>query len=61
MAATDTFQTFNTSLSSRERALFKGLIHQTTEELLAARSEDARIRIVNSYLEEVHERAERKH
>jgi len=58
MAAVDTFRTFNASLSSRERALFIELIKQTSEELLAARSEDARLRIVNGYLEEFHDRAE---
>lgn len=58
MAAENTFQSFNSLLSDRERAIFKQLIQQTTEELLAARSEDARIRIVNSYLEEIHDRVE---
>jgi hypothetical protein len=56
MAATDTFQSFNAGLGTKERETLNQLIKMTTDELLAARSEDARMRIVDVYLKIVQER-----
>jgi hypothetical protein len=60
MAATDTFRHFNDSLPKEEvSASIADLIRQSGEELLAARSEDARLRIVESHMKEVHARVKR--
>jgi hypothetical protein len=55
MAAYDTFVTFNDSLTQQELAGVKELTSSRRDELLGARSEDARIRLVSSYIEEVKE------
>jgi len=55
VAAYDTFVTFNDSLREEERAGVKELTSSRRDELLSARSEDARVRLVNSYIEEVKE------
>ena len=60
MAAFDTFHAFNNSLSEEQRNVLRDLIRSQTEELLAARSEDARTRIVGRYLQEVHDRLDEK-
>jgi hypothetical protein len=52
MSAFDTFHGFNTSLSASERDMLRDLIKTQTEELLAARSEDARVRIVRNYIKD---------
>lgn len=46
MAAWDTFTALTGSLSDHEREPLKELIRSTTADLLAARSEEARVRIV---------------
>jgi hypothetical protein len=56
MAATDTFRHFNESLPEDVRASIADLIQQTGEQLLAARSEDARARIVAVHTTEVNAR-----
>lgn len=53
MAAFDTFTSYVDSLSSSERDLLNIYIKQQREELLAARSEDARLRILDRFMEEV--------
>ncbi len=58
MAAFDTFHSFNNSLSLEQREMLNDFIRSKTEEMLSARSEDARIRIVDHYLQEVHCRLE---
>jgi hypothetical protein len=58
MAAFDTFHSFNDSLSQQQRDLLKDFIGRKIEEMLSARSEDARVRIVDRYLHEVHRRLE---
>ena len=55
MAAIDNFHSFNSSLSKEEREGLKDLITQHQAELLAARSEDARTRITEHYIKEVHD------
>ena len=55
MAAYDSFEQFNASLSQGDRKSLRDLIKARNAEMLAARSEDARLRLVQSYIEEVHE------
>ena len=55
MAAYDTFATFNDALTEAERTGVKELTSSRRDELLNARSEDARVRLVTSYIEEVKE------
>lgn len=54
MAAQDTFDSFNASLSNAERVQLRDFIKVNREELLASRSEDARVRLVHEYIREVH-------
>ena len=55
MAAHDSFELFNASLTHQDRENIRDLIAIRRVELLAARSEDARIRLIQNYIEEVHE------
>ncbi len=55
MAALDMFVTFNESLSDAERQAVRELIRSRTDELLGARSEDARVRLITNYIDEVRE------
>jgi hypothetical protein len=55
MAAWDTFTALTESLRDHEREPLKDLIRNTNEDLLAARSEEARVRIVNELLREARE------
>jgi len=55
MAARDSFDQFNASLSRQDREFLRDLIKIRRAELLAARSEDARLRLIQSYVGEVHE------
>lgn len=56
MAATDTFRHFNQSLPKELAASVADLLRQNSEELLAARCEDARNRIVEAHIKEVNGR-----
>ncbi len=60
MAAQDTFDSFNCSLSLQDRTHLKEFINSERQELLAARSEDARVRIVHEYIKQVHETLQEK-
>ena len=55
MAAEDTFNHFIASLTNAGRESVKALTKAKREELLAARSEDARVRMVQDYIKEVHD------
>ena len=55
MAAQDTFDSFNASLSDSEREQLRDFVSAKREELLASRSEDARVRLVHEYIKELHE------
>jgi hypothetical protein len=55
MAAQDTFNSFNSSLTEGERATLSEFIKTQTQELLVARSEDARVRLVHEYIWQVNE------
>ncbi len=54
MAATDTFESFTTSLTEQERKHLAAFIKTGRADLLAARSEDARLRILNQFIAEAH-------
>jgi hypothetical protein len=54
MAANDNYQQFIHSMTEKERAATTSLQKRTWEDLLAARSEEARLRIVEFFVEEVH-------
>jgi hypothetical protein len=60
MAAHDTFEKFLESLSSEEKENLKELIRRQREGMFAARSEDARVRLVHEFLHQVHESRKRK-
>ena len=55
MAALDMFITFNESLSDAQREAVRELILSRRDELLGARSEDARVRLVSKHIDEVRE------
>ena len=55
MAAVDMFDEFSSSLSKKDAESIRELVKIRRAELLAARSEDARIRVARSYIEEVSE------
>ena len=55
MAAQDTFDSFNASLPDAEREQLRDFVRTKREELLASRSEDARVRLVHAYIREIHE------
>ncbi|MEK9137400.1 MAG: hypothetical protein AAB393_09775 [Bacteroidota bacterium] len=57
MAAQDTFDNFIASLSHAERERLKDLIKLEREQLLSARSEDARLRLVHDFIVEVNDLA----
>ena len=54
MSAYEAFEHFNSTLPQKVRSSVQELIRMRTGELLAARSEDARVRLVESYIEELH-------
>lgn len=53
MAATDTYRHFLGTLPQDVKDSLRDLLRETGEELLAARSEDARNRIVEAFIREV--------
>jgi hypothetical protein len=55
MAAFDLFRSVISELSEAERTTSDELIHQAQTDLLAARSEEARVRIVHGFVAELHE------
>jgi hypothetical protein len=55
MSAWDTFWKVTASLTERERESLKEIIANQRGDLLAARSEDARVRLVTDFVREVRE------
>jgi hypothetical protein len=53
MSAIETFQHFNDSLPKEARTSQADLLKQTLDDLFAARSEDARLRLVGVYTREM--------
>jgi hypothetical protein len=56
MAATDTFEATLVKLSPAQRHALAEYIANVREQLVMARSEDARIRVLGNFLEESHDR-----
>ena len=56
MAAFDTYTSFCASLGAKERRELNEFFTQERAQLLAARSEEARVRIVTEMIKEVHDR-----
>ncbi|HXX63878.1 MAG TPA: hypothetical protein VEO56_08780 [Bacteroidota bacterium] len=50
MAAQDTFASYISAITPREREALKDLIITCQADLFAARSEEARLRVVNDFL-----------
>ncbi len=55
MAAADLFEEFTAGLAEQDRMALATLISGTHTDLLAARSEEARLRVVQDFINEVHE------
>ncbi len=55
MSARDMFETFIESLTEDDRRSLKEVILRQQEDLLAARSEDARVRLVDACVQEIHD------
>jgi len=53
MSAFDLFRRFNESLPKERREAIQEFIHDQVKELMAARSEDARTRLVMEYISTV--------
>ena len=60
MAAQETFDTFNMSLTPKLRIQLAVIMKETAESLLEARSEDARNRLVEEYMVQVRESSKEK-
>lgn len=56
MAATDTFLSFVSALSNSDRLQLAEYIEEQRAELLAARSEEARVRIAHESMRRMHDR-----
>ena len=57
MGAFEEFQSVLDRLSAQERELLKEVIQRAREDLLAARSEEARVRVAEEFITEAHDRA----
>ena len=60
MAAVDAFNQLLASLSEHDKGKLADLIREQNTDLLEARSEDARVRLVTGYTEEIRERLRQK-
>ncbi len=56
MAGVNEFQSAVERFSAREQELLKDLVRETREDMLAARSEEARVRIAETFIAEAHDR-----
>lgn len=56
MAAAELYQNYLASLSDKDRVQLIELIRYSREDLLAARSEEARVRIAEEFIREAHDR-----
>lgn len=56
MAATDTFEHFLSELPASDREKLNEFINAQREQMMAARSEEARVRIAHNFIAEVHDR-----
>jgi hypothetical protein len=55
MAAMDSYHLFVSQLTPREREALQGLLRIQQRDLLAARSEEARVRLVNEFMKDARE------
>lgn len=60
MAAEDTLKHFLSTMSKEDQAKVKELIANHTAEMFAARSEDARVRLVHDFMQDVRDRLKKK-
>lgn len=60
MAATDSLSSFLSALSDTDKEKLRDMIADIKQQMYAARSEDARVRIVQGFLAEAHEVLKRK-
>ena len=56
MAATERFEEYVGGLTAREREALQGVLAHCRAELLAARSEEARVRIVEEFVQDIRDR-----
>ena len=56
MAATERFEEYIGGLTPREREAVQGVLARYRAELLAARSEEARVRIVDEFVKDIRDR-----
>ncbi|MDL1892791.1 hypothetical protein FBQ87_07870 [Sphingobacteriales bacterium CHB3] len=56
MAAIDTFESFLSELPPADREKLNEFIKSQREQMLAARSEEARVRIAHNFIAEAHDR-----
>ena len=54
MAAINLFESFCSKLSTSDREALKLLIRNCREDILASRSEDARVRIAETFVKDAH-------
>ena len=55
MSAWDSFTSFTASMNEREKSAWESRLNTMRSDLLAARSEDARVRLVTDFVKEVRE------
>jgi hypothetical protein len=60
MAAIDAFDNYLNTLSAEDKEKLKTFIAEQRAEMLAARSEDARVRLTHEFIEEVRQRLRKK-
>ncbi len=60
MSAHEKFESFNADLSAKDKSQVQDFIVGKREEILAARSEDAKVRLVQDYIKEMHEKLQHK-
>lgn len=56
MAAIEMFESFLAALPQKDRETLNDIIRYQREDLLAARSEEARVRSVTEFIKEAHDR-----
>ena len=61
MSAAESFESFVASLSTSEREQFRDLLRSRREDLLAARSEEARLRTVEELIQEIRDQLAAPH
>jgi len=54
MAAEDLFNAFTAALPERDRDALRDVIRERREDMLAARSEEARVRLAEHFVREAH-------